>query len=116
MNRENTSSGNRVQHSSMAAKGLTCYLHKSLKLDELGEWLEENEHVIGGMIDNAYRGHWKVLLLNTTNDPIVIKKHDRIAQFLVIPMEYPDVVDLNIVEGSLSDTERGEGGFGSTGR
>jgi len=66
-----------------------------------------------GLIDSGYRGELKVLLLN--NDPAEvfrIKPGDRIAQLVVTP-----VVDTEPVQvDALSESERGEGGFGSSGR
>lgn len=66
-----------------------------------------------GLIDAGYRGEVKVLLLN--NDPAEIFRiapGDRIAQLVVTPF-----VTVNPVQAEgLSDTDRGDGGFGSTGR
>lgn len=66
-----------------------------------------------GLIDAGYRGEVKVLLLN--NDPAEIfrvEPGDRIAQLVVSPVALADPVQ---AEG-LSESDRGEGGFGSTGR
>lgn len=66
-----------------------------------------------GLIDAGYRGEIKVLLLN--NDPAEafrIAPGDRIAQLVVIPVLAVEPVEAE----SLSASERGEGGFGSTGR
>jgi dUTP pyrophosphatase len=66
-----------------------------------------------GLIDSGYRGEIGVLLLN--NDPAEgfrIEPGDRIAQLVVVP-----IADLSPVEvEQLADSERGEGGFGSSGR
>lgn len=67
---------------------------------------------MAGVGDCHYRGEYKVILLNTSNEEYSIKKGDKIAQFLVQKVEYPDVVEVE----ELSDTSRGEGGFGSTGK
>nr|HNH87662.1 dUTP diphosphatase [Solirubrobacterales bacterium] len=66
-----------------------------------------------GLVDAGYRGEVKVLLLN--NDPAEvfrINPGDRIAQMVVIPLAAVEPVATD----SLSETERGEGGFGSSGR
>lgn len=66
-----------------------------------------------GLIDAGYRGEVKVLLLN--NDPAEIfriKPGDRIAQLLVTPLAAVEPVQAD----ALSESVRGEGGFGSTGR
>jgi dUTP pyrophosphatase len=65
-----------------------------------------------GLIDSGYRGEVKVLLLN--NDPAEvfrIKPGDRIAQLLITPYVAADAVEA----GELAASERGDGGFGSTG-
>ena len=64
-----------------------------------------------GTVDSDYRGEFKVLMTVISSSVYVIKKGDRIAQMVVNKL--PDVV-LGIAE-ELSDTERGPGGFGSTG-
>ena len=65
-----------------------------------------------GVIDSDYRGPLSVGLFNTTDQPYEIHPCDRIAQLMIVPVVCPT---LEIVE-ELSETERGEGGFGSTGR
>ena len=63
-----------------------------------------------GTIDSDYRGEIKVILINLGKDIFQINKNDRIAQMIVCPIIK---VELKEVE-SLSETVRGEGGFGST--
>jgi dUTP pyrophosphatase len=66
-----------------------------------------------GLIDAGYRGEVRVLLLNTDRDePFEISEGDRIAQLLVVPFAALDPVEVE----TLGESERGEGGFGSTGR
>jgi dUTP pyrophosphatase len=69
-------------------------------------------HRLAGVVDSGYRGEWKVVLLNTTDEPYEIKKGDKIVQCVLQKFE---PVDIQEVE-ELSDTERGEAGFGSSGR
>jgi dUTP pyrophosphatase len=65
-----------------------------------------------GTIDSDYRGPVGVIILNAGSEPFHIAHGDRIAQFVVAP-----VVQGQFTLGSgLSETARGQGGFGSTGR
>ncbi len=64
-----------------------------------------------GTIDSDYRGVIAVLLVNLGQEPVTIRRGDRIAQLVIAPVARAewDVTD------SLAETERGDGGFGSTG-
>ncbi len=64
-----------------------------------------------GTIDSDYRGELKVLLANFGSEDFIVKNGDRIAQIVVAPVTLGDFTDAS----SLSETERGAGGFGSTG-
>ena len=65
-----------------------------------------------GTIDADYRGEIKVIVVNLSNTPFTIEPGERIAQMIVARYEQ---VEWQAVE-SLSETERGAGGFGSTGK
>jgi len=65
-----------------------------------------------GTIDSGYRGELKVVLLNTSNDEFVFERGERIAQLVIQKYEKAEFVEVS----SLPETERGEGGFGSSGR
>ena len=65
-----------------------------------------------GTIDANYRGEVKVILINLGDDPFEISRGDRIAQMVIAPVLQADIVEVEV----LSETERGSGGFGSTGR
>ena len=65
-----------------------------------------------GTIDEDYRGELKVLLINHSKETVTIQKGDRIAQIVIAPVSYCDV---KVIE-ELSDTTRGTGGYGSTGK
>lgn len=65
-----------------------------------------------GTIDADYRGEIKVLLVNLSNEPFTIEDGERIAQMVVAKHEQ---ISWDPSE-SLSDTERGAGGYGSTGK
>jgi dUTP pyrophosphatase len=64
-----------------------------------------------GLIDSDYQGQIMVSLWNRSNEPFAIQPLDRIAQLVVIPVVQ---VALNLVD-SFDQSERGAGGFGSTG-
>jgi dUTP pyrophosphatase len=64
-----------------------------------------------GTIDPDYRGELKVLLQNTGPEAVTVRRGDRIAQLVFARFEAPAVEEAD----HLSDTRRGEGGFGSTG-
>ena len=64
-----------------------------------------------GTVDEDYRGEVMVLLVNLGDRPHRIERGDRVAQMVVAP-----VVRVNVVEGELDETARGDAGFGSTGR
>ena len=65
-----------------------------------------------GVIDSDYRGEIMVALYNQSNETKVITSGDRIAQIIIQPVTQ---FEFNEVD-ELSDTTRGEGGFGSTGK
>lgn len=65
-----------------------------------------------GIIDEDYRGYIGIRLINEGNEPYMIEKGDRIAQMIIIPYIQPKLVYVE----ELSETDRGSGGFGHTGR
>lgn len=65
-----------------------------------------------GTIDSDYRGELKVLLINLGQAPFTVNDGERIAQIVVAPVTRA----LFVPAETLSETARGEGGFGSTGR
>lgn len=64
-----------------------------------------------GIIDNDYRGTIKAKLRNTTTETLTIAKGERVTQLVIVPYITPTWQSAN----TLDDTERGTGGFGSTG-
>jgi dUTP pyrophosphatase len=64
-----------------------------------------------GTIDSDYRGELKVLLVNVGSEAVAIDRGDRIAQLLIAPVTRASFIE---TEG-VSTSERGKGGFGSTG-
>lgn len=65
-----------------------------------------------GVIDSDYRGQIHAALYNTTDTPYTVHACDRIAQLMIVPVMCPAIK----VVDTLPETERGECGFGSTGR
>ena len=65
-----------------------------------------------GTIDADYRGEIMVLLINLGSEDFEIKKGDRIAQAVIAPVIQAEFIEVN----ELSETKRGKGGFGSTGK
>ena len=64
-----------------------------------------------GLCDADYRGEYIVALHNDSTEPYTVNHGERIAQLVIAP-----VAHVNFIEGDLGTTERGDGGFGSTGR
>lgn len=65
-----------------------------------------------GTIDSDYRGDVGVILVNLSNENFIVNNGDRIAQMVIAKHEFP----LFINSEELGNSERGEGGFGSTGK
>lgn len=66
-----------------------------------------------GLIDSGYRGEIQVVVVNLdTSDPIYIRRGEKIAQLVVQAVERAEIVEVD----ELPQSQRGEGGFGSTGR
>jgi dUTP pyrophosphatase len=65
-----------------------------------------------GTIDADYRGEVGVILVNLSNENFIINDGERIAQLVIAKHEQPTFVEVDV----LSETERGTGGFGSTGK
>ena len=64
-----------------------------------------------GTIDSDYRGELKVILINHGTEPFAIHRGDRIAQLVLAPVTFAEWNEV----AELDETERGAGGFGSTG-
>ena len=65
-----------------------------------------------GVVDSGYRGEIRVILVNHGSEAVTLDRGDRIAQLLVVPLAGGDLFEVE----ELPLSERGEGGFGSTGR
>ncbi|XP_043121061.1 deoxyuridine 5'-triphosphate nucleotidohydrolase, mitochondrial isoform X2 [Puntigrus tetrazona] len=64
-----------------------------------------------GVVDEDYRGNLGVVLFNFNKEPFEVKKGDRVAQLICERICYPELQEMK----TLDETERGAGGFGSTG-
>ena len=64
-----------------------------------------------GVIDSDYRGEILVFLVNVGSEAVMIEPGDRLAQMILLPY-----IRAHVIEGQVDETERGQGGFGSTGR
>jgi dUTP pyrophosphatase len=64
-----------------------------------------------GTIDTDYRGEVMVIMINHGVEPFLVQRGDRIAQLVVAPVSHVEIVAVE----ALAETERGQGGFGSTG-
>ena len=65
-----------------------------------------------GTIDSDYRGEVRVILANLGQAPFEIRRGERIAQLVISPVTHAELIEV----GEVSDTARGDGGFGSTGK
>lgn len=69
-------------------------------------------HTMGGVFDAGYRGEYNVQLINLGAEPYNIKKGNKIAQLIIYPVIIAELVETD----ELSDSSRGNGRFGSTGK
>ena len=76
-----------------------------------GITVKHNVHVGAGVIDEDYTGEIKVVLCNNGRNPVEFGASERIAQLILEKIEIAEVIEVQ----ELSKTERGSGGFGSTG-
>ena len=86
--------------------------HAGLIWDRSGMAAKHGIKTMGGVIDPNYRGDWGIILYNTTDADYQVNKGDRIAQVLIQKVE---ILPLEEVD-ELPDSNRGEGGFGSSGK
>lgn len=67
---------------------------------------------LGGVVDSGYRGEVMVGVINLGTEPYIFEKGHKVAQMILQKCERPDIVEVT----ELSESERGETGFGSTGK
>lgn len=80
--------------------------------DKSGLALKEGLTTLAGVCDSGYRGELTVVVLNTSGKNIKIEKDQKVAQFLIQPINNVKIKEVE----ELDQTSRGEGGFGSTGK
>lgn len=69
-------------------------------------------HSMGGVFDAGYRGEYNIHLVNLSDQSYTVEKGDKIAQLIIYPVEIAGIEEVS----DLSDSSRGDGRYGSTGR
>lgn len=69
-------------------------------------------HTMGGVFDAGFRGEYNTLLVNLGNEPYTIEEGDKVSQLIIYPVAIADLEETD----TLSESARGAGAFGSTGR
>lgn len=67
---------------------------------------------LSGVLDAGYRGELKIVALNTSRDDYTFESGDKVTQLLIQPIVHPEIEETD----ALGESDRGTGGFGSTGR
>lgn len=86
--------------------------HVGLIWDKSGLSHKAGLKTLGGVIDAGYRGEIMVGMINLSKEPYTFEKGNKVAQMIIQKREEVAIVEVD----SLSDTTRGKGGFGSTGK
>ncbi len=87
----------------------------SAKIEGRSSLAMEGIFPVGGIIDSGYRGELMALLVNLTDQPFEVQDGDRVAQLCVFANYNVAIAPVDSF-GDEEETQRGEGGFGSTGR
>lgn len=69
-------------------------------------------HTMGGVFDAGFRGEYNVHLVNLSKEAYTVEKGDKVAQLIIYPVEIANIEEVT----ELSETSRGTGAFGSTGK
>lgn len=83
----------------------------ALVWDKSGRAVKNGITTMAGVIDAGYRGEVGIVIYNASVEAVTIGKHEKVAQILIQPVVSAELEEVD----SLDDTDRGEGGFGSTG-
>jgi len=73
---------------------------------------KEGLHSMGGVYDAGYRGEYNTHLVNLSSEPYTVEEGDKISQIVVFPVAIAEIEETD----TLSESARGEGAFGSTGK
>lgn len=79
--------------------------------DKSGLAAKHSLKTMAGVLDSNYRGELKVVLANLGKEPYKVEKGQKIAQLVIKKVEAPEIIETKIGD----ETQRGEGGFGSSG-
>ena len=69
-------------------------------------------HTMGGVFDAGYRGEYNTHLVNLSSEPYVVEAGDKVSQLMILPVVIAELEETD----TLGESERGTGGFGSTGK
>ena len=69
-------------------------------------------HTMGGVFDAGFRGEYNTHLVNLGSEPYTVEEGDKVSQLIIYPVIIGELEEVN----ELSESERGTGGFGSTGK
>ncbi len=69
-------------------------------------------HTMGGVFDAGYRGEYNTHLVNLSSEPYTVEEGDKVAQLIIYPVAIAELEETD----TLSESVRGDGGFGSTGK
>jgi len=86
--------------------------HVGLIWDKSGLSHKFGIKTLGGVVDSGYRGEIKIGVINLGKEKYVFEKGHKVAQMIIQKKETPEIVE----SVGLNNSERGEGGFGSTGK
>ncbi len=73
---------------------------------------KEGLHTMGGVFDAGYRGEYNTHLVNLSDKAYTVETGDKVSQLIIYPVVIAELEEAD----TLSESERGEGGFGSTGK
>ncbi|MES2223840.1 MAG: dUTP diphosphatase [Patescibacteria group bacterium] len=86
--------------------------YAGLLLDKSGLSHKHGLKSFGGVIDSGYRGEIHAGIMNLGDKPYILEKGHKIIQMLIMPVQFVDIEEAD----ELSNSERGEGAFGSSGK
>jgi dUTP pyrophosphatase len=80
--------------------------------DKSGLSIKNGLKILGGVLDSGFRGEIIIGVMNLSREAYMFEKGHKIAQMLIQKVERPEIIEID----ELTETERGAGGFGSTGK